>query len=51
MIVMKKQEFDRLIDSLSQYQRCTNLLCREKSLINYFKDADFCRNIPSIWTD
>lgn len=48
---MKKEEFNNLISMLGKCEKCTNLNCKEKSLINYFKDDDFCKHIPSIWTD
>ena len=48
---MKKQEFKELIKKLGTCNKCTNLECKNKSLINIFKDNNFCTNIPSIWTD
>lgn len=48
---MKKKQFNNLINLLSKCEKCTSLKCKEKSLINYFKDGNFCKNIPSIWTD
>ena len=48
---MKKEQFNNLISILSKCEKCTNSKCKEKSLINYFKENNFCKNIPSIWTD
>lgn len=48
---MKKQEFEELIKKLGTCNKCTNLKCKDKSLINIFEDNNFCTNIPSIWTD
>lgn len=48
---MKRQAFEELIEKLGTCNKCTNLTCRNKSLINIFKDNKFCTNIPSIWTD
>lgn len=48
---MKKHEFEELIKKLGTCNQCTNLKCRNKSLINIFEDDKFATNIPSIWTD
>lgn len=48
---MKNNEFKSLINDLGKCTKCTNMKCAHKSLINIFKDKDFCMNIPSIWTD
>lgn len=48
---MKIQKFNSLIKELSICGKCTNMKCKNKSLINIYKDYDFCINIPSIWTD
>ena len=48
---MKKEEFSKLICDMSKCNKCTNFKCNTKSLINIYKDYDFCLNIPSIWTD
>lgn len=48
---MKAKEFDNLLSKLSKCNKCTNFSCSKKSLINYFNEKDFCKNIPSIWTD
>ncbi len=48
---MKIQKFNSLIKELSGCSKCTNMKCKNKSLINIYKDYDFCINIPSIWTD
>lgn len=47
----KKECFKKLIEELGKCDKCTNLKCAEKSLINIYKDYEFCINIPSIWTD
>lgn len=48
---MKNQKFNSLIKELSVCNKCTNMKCKNKSLINIYEDYDFCINIPSIWTD
>ncbi len=48
---MKNKQFNNLIKDLSVCDKCTNFKCSSKSLINIYKDYDFCINIPSIWTD
>lgn len=50
---MKKQAFDNLISSLSNCSNCQNLKSSKNdcSLINIFKNQEFAKNIPSIWTD
>lgn len=48
---MKKKQFEDLINELGKCDKCTNLKCKQKSLINIYKDYEFCINIPSIWTD
>lgn len=48
---MKINEFKCLINDLGNCTKCTNMKCAHKSLINIFKDKEFCMNIPSIWTD
>ncbi len=48
---MKKKQFKDLINELGKCDKCTNLKCKEKSLINIYQDYDFSTNIPSIWTD
>ena len=48
---MKKKQFKDLINELGKCDKCTNLKCKQKSLINIYKDYEFCINIPSIWTD
>ena len=48
---MKNKEFKKLLDNMSKCDKCTNLSCKEKSLINIYSDYNFCSNIPSIWTD
>ena len=48
---MKEEQFNDLLTTLGKCEKCTNLNNKEKSLINYFKEKDFCKNVPSIWTD
>ncbi len=48
---MREQEFNLLIKKLSVCKKCTNMKCSNKSLINIYRNYDFCMNIPSIWTD
>ena len=48
---MKNREFQQLMVEMANCDKCTNFKCKNKSLINIYKDYDFCTNIPSIWTD
>lgn len=51
---MKKELYDKFLKELGNCKECTNLQRRGKkdySLINIYEDNEFCRNIPSIWTD
>lgn len=54
MIVIKEKLFDNLIKEMGKCQKCLNM-CSKKgkdySLINIYKNEDFAKNIPSIWTD
>lgn len=47
----KREEFRELIDELGNCSYCVNFKLRDKSLINIYKNVDFCTSIPSIWTD
>lgn len=47
----KRQMFDELILEMGKCDKCMNLSCGKKSLINIYQDFHFCTNIPSIWTD
>lgn len=50
----KKSELTKLFCTMSNCSKCTNLIsCKGKdySLVNIFKDKNFYKNIPSIWTD
>lgn len=50
----KKQKLDKLFEEMGKCQKCKNLKSRyekDYSLINIFEDKEFCKNIPSIWTD
>jgi len=50
----KKIEFDRLMNKMALCEKCTNLKNRngvDCSLINIYKNKEFAKNIPSIWTD
>lgn len=48
---MKRKQFEKFIKELRKCDKCINLNCQNKSLINIYQDYDFCTNIPSIWTD
>ena len=48
---MKTKQFNNLLNELGKCDKCTNFSCSKKSLINIYKEKDFCKNIPSIWTD
>ena len=45
---MKKKQFEDLINELGKCDKCTNLKCKQKSLINIYKDYEFCISILSI---
>lgn len=53
----KLKEFNKLIDNMGKCERCTNIYKKENkklvdcSLINIYKNKEFCLNIPTIWTD
>ena len=47
----KKYEFNELISLIGKCSKCTNFACSKKSLINIYKEYNFCTNVPSIWTD
>ncbi len=47
----KKEElFDELIKDIGKCQKCV-FLKKDKSLINFYNDITFAKEIPSIWTD
>lgn len=48
---MKKKQFEEFITKLGKCNKCTNLKCKEKSLINIYRNYEFSISIPSIWTD
>ena len=48
---MKNKSFQELIWDMGKCNKCLNLKCENKSLINIYKDYNFSINIPSIWTD
>lgn len=51
---MKKEKFNNLLKELSTCQKCTNLKNKNNkdcALINIYQNNEFCKNIPSIWTD
>lgn len=51
---MKEKEFTELISEMSKCSKCISLKKRngkDCSLINIYKVDEFCKNIPSIWTD
>lgn len=47
----KETEFNKLLKELSECDKCINFKNEQKSLINIYKEKNFCKNIPSIWTD
>ena len=48
---LKYSQFKDFIVSLKKCNKCTEMKCRGKSLINFYGDYEFSTNIPSIWTD
>lgn len=48
---MKKEQFEEFITKLGKCDKCTDLKCKEKSLINIYRNYEFSISIPSIWTD
>lgn len=51
---MKDELYQNLLYELSKCEKCINLKRKngkDCSLINIYKDNEFCKNIPSIWTD
>lgn len=51
---MKREKFYELLESMKNCKKCINLIsnkCKDYSLINIYNDNEFCKNIPSIWTD
>lgn len=48
---MKKEQFEYFISKLGKCDKCTDLKCKEKSLINIYRNYEFSISIPSIWTD
>lgn len=51
---MKKELYDKFLKELGNCQKCINLQRKGNkncSLINIYEDNEFCKNIPSIWTD
>ena len=51
---MKNKKFDELIKKMSTCDKCLSLKNKngkDCSLINIYKNEEFCKNIPSIWTD
>lgn len=50
----KVSKFDDLLKELSSCGKCLNLKSskgKDFSLINIYQKQDFCKKIPSIWTD
>lgn len=50
----KEKQFEQLLIDMGNCKKCLTLCSkngRDCSLINIYKDKNFCRNIPSIWTD
>lgn len=51
---MNIEKFKQLLSSMGKCEKCLNLKGsneKDRSLINIFQNHDFCKNIPSIWTD
>lgn len=51
---MKKELYNKLLKDLGNCEKCINLQSKkgkDYSLINIYKDKQFYKNIPSIWTD
>ena len=54
MIVIKKELLDKLIEDMEKCKNCTSIMSRygkDYSLVNIYKDKEFSKTIPSIWTD
>lgn len=54
MIVIKKELLDKLIEDMEKCRNCTFITSRygkDYSLVNIYKDKEFSKTIPSIWTD
>ena len=50
----KTERFNKLIDEMSICEKCINIKNKngiDCSLINIYKNKEFSKNIPSIWTD
>ena len=39
---MKNKAFQKLIQDMGNCNKCINFKCKNKSLINIYKDYDFC---------
>lgn len=51
---MKKEKFYELLNSMKNCEECIYLKSskgKDYSLINIYSNGEFCKNIPSIWTD
>ncbi len=51
---MKEELYNKLLNELEYCNKCISLESRtgkDCSLINIYEDNEFCKNIPSIWTD
>lgn len=51
---MKKELYNKLLIELGKCEQCTNLKNKngkDYALINLYQNNEFCKNIPSIWTD
>ena len=50
----KTEKYNKLIDEMSICEKCINIKNKngmDCSLINIYKNKEFSKNIPSIWTD
>lgn len=51
---MKKELYEELLKELKKCEKCIHLKSKngkDYALINLYKNNQFCKNIPSIWTD
>lgn len=51
---MKEKLYNKLLKNLESCEKCCKLQSKngkDYSLINIYKDNQFCKNVPSIWTD
>lgn len=54
MKMKKREQFNHFIEDLGRCSKCERLQKRNGkgcSLINIYRDFNFCTKIPSVWTD